>query len=268
MKTLHNSALATLERLKRAGVQLLILDECHHLLSHWGRVLADAHRYFDHPVVIGLTATPPDMRGKPQEDIERYQEFFGPIDYEVPVPAVVKDGFLAPYQDLVQLVRPTPEELAYIANADDQLFELVEQLCQPLDCPGRDETAQVDDPIKGAPFEDESEPVAESIPMSVIVQDLGPTADLSEASQDETNTGSIDNPASEEATTNRESLTEWLSRVLAERRLAVGTADDWRMFADRDPVLAWAGPRFLQARNIPLPAWSSATAGRRLAHAA
>ena len=92
MKTLHESALETLGRLKSAGVGLLILDECHHLLSHWGRVLADAHRYFDHPIVLGLTATPPDMRGKPKEDVERYKEFFGPVDYEVPVPARVPSG--------------------------------------------------------------------------------------------------------------------------------------------------------------------------------
>ena len=83
------------------------------------------------PIVVGLTATPPDMRGKPKEDVDRYKEFFGPVDYEVPTPAVVKDGFLAPYQDLVQFVRPTPDELAYVANADDQLYELVEELCQP-----------------------------------------------------------------------------------------------------------------------------------------
>ncbi len=130
MRTLHASSLATLERLKRRGIGLIILDECHHLLCHWGRVLADAHAYFDHPIVIGLTATPPDRRGQRQEDVQRYDDFFGPVDYEVPVPAVVKDGFLAPYQDLVQFVRPTADELAFIANADEQFQRLVEELCR------------------------------------------------------------------------------------------------------------------------------------------
>ena len=204
LKTLHGSSLKTLERLKQAGVGRLILDECHHLLSHWGRVLEAAHRYFDHPIVIGLTATPPDMRGKPAEDVERYQAFFGPVDYEVPVPAVVKDGFLAPYQDLVQFVRPTPEELAFIANADDQLVELVETLCQPFEAPA-----------------EESAPTGDS-------------ADAADRRQ-------------------RESLTEWLSRILAERRLPVGTVDDWATFQKRDPALAWAGPQLLAARGLPLP---------------
>ena len=89
LATLHASSLETLHRLRDRGVGLVILDECHHLMSHWGRVLADARELLEQPVVIGLTATPPDRVGKLPEDVERYDEFFGPVDYEVPVPAVV-----------------------------------------------------------------------------------------------------------------------------------------------------------------------------------
>ncbi len=253
MQTLHASALDRLERLKRAGVGLLILDECHHLLSHWGRVLADAHRYFNHPIVIGLTATPPDMRGKPPKDVKRYKDFFGPVDYEVPVPAVVKDGFLAPYQDLVQLVRPTPEELAYIANADDQLFELVEQLCEPFAAPSEGSETAVES-VPPTSHSGEPEIVSEPFSVSMIVQELGAAADLTEASVEETQSTPAEMSSEIDApSTGRESLTEWLTRVLTERRIAVGTVSDWRTFAQRDPGLAWAGPRFLQARKIPLP---------------
>ena len=69
------------------------------------------------PVVIGLTATPPDRSGQKPQDIQRYDEFFGPVDYEVPVPAVVKDGFLSPYQDLAYFVRPSADELSFVASA-------------------------------------------------------------------------------------------------------------------------------------------------------
>ena len=253
MNTLHASALATLERLKRAGVGLLILDECHHLLSHWGRVLADARRFFDHPFLIGLTATPPDMRGKPAKDVERYQEFFGPIDYQVPVPAVVKDGFLAPYQDLVQLVRPSPEELAYIAGVDKQLSELVEKLCQPLAHPGDDNS-----PSAG-PLSSTSEPhtfegECPQIPIATVASELGNSADLMQPSHDDSESVSPGAaPDADDSAPYRESLTEWLVRVLAERRVAVGTVADWQTFASREPSLAWAGPRFLRARNIRLP---------------
>lgn len=129
LETLHASSLATLHRLRDRGVGLVILDECHHLMGHWGRVLADARELLEHPIVIGLTATPPDRDGKPPEDVTRYDEFFGPIDYEVPVPAVVKDGFLAPYQDLAYFVRPTSEELQYLATVDGEFHEVVQLLC-------------------------------------------------------------------------------------------------------------------------------------------
>ena len=130
LSLLHKSSRTTLEKAAAAGVGLLILDECHHLLGHWGRVLADALSIFNNPIVIGLTATPPDVDGKDPRDVARYQEFFGDVDFEVPVPAVVKDGFLAPYQDLAYFVRPTRDELKFIATADEQLQQLVDNLCE------------------------------------------------------------------------------------------------------------------------------------------
>ena len=129
LHTLHQSAQNALTALRERGVGLVILDECHHLLGHWGRVLADAHDFLAQPIILGLTATPPERQGKHREDIARYDALLGEIDYEVPVPAVVKDGFLAPYQDLAYFVRPLDSELHFIANADDQLHVLVKQLC-------------------------------------------------------------------------------------------------------------------------------------------
>ena len=137
LDVLHDSAMATLERLKGHGVGMIILDECHHLMGHWGRVLDAAHDFLEGPVVLGLTATPPDTKGRLDEDIERYQNFFGPVDFEVPVPALVKDGHLAPYQDLAYFVRPATAELAFIARADAEFHELVESLCEPHNDPDR-----------------------------------------------------------------------------------------------------------------------------------
>ncbi|MFO0867542.1 MAG: DEAD/DEAH box helicase family protein [Pirellulales bacterium] len=128
LEGLHPSSLRALERLRDRGLGLVIFDECHHLMEHWGRVLAAAHELLGEPLVVGLTATPPDRDGKQPADVERYDAFFGEVDYEVPVPAVVKDGFLAPYQDLACFVRPTPAELTYVAQADAQLRQLVADL--------------------------------------------------------------------------------------------------------------------------------------------
>lgn len=130
--TLHESAKANLIRLKDVGIGLIILDECHHLMHHWGRILAEVKEFFDDPVVLGLTATPPDTEDLQGVDAERYKEFFGPVDYEVPVPALVRASNLAPYQDLCYFVRPAPHELQYIAGVDEQFETLLVDLCSPL----------------------------------------------------------------------------------------------------------------------------------------
>ena len=129
--TLHESAKENLLRLKEVGIGLIILDECHHLLHHWGRILAEVKELFGDPIVLGLTATPPDIESTPGADAERYDEFFGPVDYEVPVPALVRASNLAPYQDLCYFVRPAPHELQYIAGVDGDFEELLLDLQRP-----------------------------------------------------------------------------------------------------------------------------------------
>ena len=134
---LHDSAKANLMRLKDAGVGLIILDECHHLLEHWGRVLLEIVEFLDNPVVLGLTATPPEATDAPKEE-NLYLDLFGEVDYEVPVPALVRDGNLAPYQDLAYFVRPSDNELKYIANVTNDFKELIENLRRsPIDSSDR-----------------------------------------------------------------------------------------------------------------------------------
>ena len=122
---LSASARENLERLKKVGIGLIILDECHHLMHHWGRILTEVQDLFGNPVVLGLTATPPEYDDFDEVDAKRYQEFFGPVDYEVPVPALVRESNLAPYQDLCYFVRPNPKELQYIAGVDSEFEQLL-----------------------------------------------------------------------------------------------------------------------------------------------
>ena len=134
--TLSESAKNNLQRLKKIGIGMIILDECHHLLHHWGRVLTEVREYFDNPIVLGLTATPPDFQHYDEEDAKRYQEFFGEIDYEaLPVPALVRDSNLAPYQDLAFFVRPSQNELNYVAKVDEEFQALLNELHEVQDYP-------------------------------------------------------------------------------------------------------------------------------------
>ena len=52
--TLSETAKNNLKGLKEIGIGLIILDECHHLLHHWGRVLTEVREYFGNPIVLGL----------------------------------------------------------------------------------------------------------------------------------------------------------------------------------------------------------------------
>ena len=128
MSWLNANSLKAIERLKKANIGLIILDECHHLTEHWGKVLVELKEAFDDPIVLGLTATPPNpdaVQGAPH-----YVELLGDIDYEVPTPALVRDSNLAPYQDLCYFVRPSAKELAYISEADNSFLAVVEEISQ------------------------------------------------------------------------------------------------------------------------------------------
>ena len=121
--------------LQAGRVGVVVLDECHHLASMWGYVVRavldllggeDVH-------VIGLTATPPsDLTG---EETELYGELLGPVDFTVPTPAVVRDGHLAPYQELAWLTEPLDSERAWLAEHDTRFKELITTLHDDVEGP-------------------------------------------------------------------------------------------------------------------------------------
>ena len=131
---LNKGAKASIEALKAANIGLIILDECHHLTEHWGEVLLALREELGRPIVLGLTATPPDEE---KAEVVHYKKLLGEIDYEVPTPALVRDSNLAPYQDLAYFVRPTPKEIAYISEADTAFLEVVDEISQPFAEDGR-----------------------------------------------------------------------------------------------------------------------------------
>lgn len=122
------SVQARISALRGARVGTVILDECHHLASLWGyavRAVIGAlgddglHR-------VSLTATPPD--GLAGDDAALYDGLTGPVSYTIPTPAVVKEGYLAPYQELVHFTTPTDAERAFIAEHDERFRQLVSDL--------------------------------------------------------------------------------------------------------------------------------------------
>jgi superfamily II DNA or RNA helicase len=118
---LHPNALALVDRLVAAGTGCIVLDEAHHLLDYWAAILAHLVERLPEAVVVGLTATPPASAGP--DELENYLALVDGIDFEVPTPAVVRSGHLAPYQDLVQVVEPTADERRFLEHEDRVLEE-------------------------------------------------------------------------------------------------------------------------------------------------
>ncbi len=112
--------------LRRNGVGTVVLDECHHLASLWGYVVRAAVEELGDVHLVGLTATPPDELAK--EELELYEALLGPVDFTVPTPAVVRERFLAPYQELAWLTPVLETERAWLAEHDLRFQELITTL--------------------------------------------------------------------------------------------------------------------------------------------
>jgi superfamily II DNA or RNA helicase len=105
-------------------LELLVVDECHHLRREWWRVLdAVTERY--EPELLALTATPPyDVSGV---EWRRYHSFCGEIDEEISIPELVASGDLCPHQDFLYPILPPPGESRLIdewQERKDRLLEL------------------------------------------------------------------------------------------------------------------------------------------------
>ena len=100
--------------LRAAGVRSVVLDECHHLVSMWGALMKVVLAELTPDHVLGLTATNP--RELTAEQASLYRELLDEEDYSIPTPAVVREGFLAPYQELVQLCSPLDSEHEWLAQ--------------------------------------------------------------------------------------------------------------------------------------------------------
>jgi superfamily II DNA or RNA helicase len=127
--SIHQDGQRLLSELNASGPATLVLDECHHLLEVWGRVLREVVTQLGRPHLIGLTATPPHMMTAEQATL--HEELFGAIDLEISAPSLVRDGRLAPYQELAYLTAPTPPEADYIRGEALRFAELRTGLLDP-----------------------------------------------------------------------------------------------------------------------------------------
>ncbi|QWZ09216.1 DEAD/DEAH box helicase family protein [Nocardioides panacis] len=126
---LHPNGRALVERLKEVGDLTLVLDECHHLLQVWGRLLQEVLDELPDAFVLGLTATPPDTLTADQRVL--VDELFGDSVFSVSIPAVVREGDLAPFAELAWLTTPTSTENDWLAAQGERFAELTTALSDP-----------------------------------------------------------------------------------------------------------------------------------------
>jgi superfamily II DNA or RNA helicase len=123
------TAMARLDGLREAGVRTVILDECHHVVSLWGYIVRAALDELGPEVhVIGLTATAPD--DMTADEAALYEQLLGPIDFHTPTPAVVREGFLAPFQELALFTTPLDSEMEWLAVRHERFQEMIGRLME------------------------------------------------------------------------------------------------------------------------------------------
>ncbi|TGD29652.1 DEAD/DEAH box helicase [Brevibacterium sp. S22] len=120
---------ALVDNLVAAGPMLLILDECHHLLEVWGRLLSDLLALLPDIWVLGLTATPPATMSNRQREL--VTDLFSAIRYSASIPALVKEGDLVPFADLVWVTEPTRQEQDWLAAQAERHSEFITGILDP-----------------------------------------------------------------------------------------------------------------------------------------
>lgn len=127
-EVLHPNAVSLLQAFRRQKFGVVIFDECHHLTDYWAAIMTHVVRRLDNAVVIGLTGTPPEGKSASQET--RYIKLVGDIDYQVPTPALVREGGLAPFQDLVYFAEPTENEERFLEDQHIEFHALLQELVE------------------------------------------------------------------------------------------------------------------------------------------
>jgi superfamily II DNA or RNA helicase len=131
LRRLHANGRELITRLADAGPLTLVLDECHHLLDVWGRLVAEVLDRLPDAVVLGLTGTPPESLSPAEATL--VDTLFGTPILGASIPALVREGHLAPFAELAWLTPPTGIEADHIAGEAERFAELTTDLVTSTD---------------------------------------------------------------------------------------------------------------------------------------
>lgn len=105
-----------IDNLKQNNVKTLVLDEAHHLRTEWYQSIKTVCEILDDKSfkTISLTGTPPyDVS---RNEWNNYHSLCGPVDVEISIPELVKQGDLCPHQDLLWFSELDSEDEKFLTD--------------------------------------------------------------------------------------------------------------------------------------------------------
>ncbi|WP_396632568.1 DEAD/DEAH box helicase family protein [Maribacter sp. R86514] len=111
--------------IKLHKIETLVLDEAHHLKNEWWHCLYHL-KEIEGLTVVALTATPP--YDSTATEINRYFSLCGPIDDEIAVPDLIKNGDLCAHQDFIYFSKPEEAQIKYIVNYRERILQFTNAL--------------------------------------------------------------------------------------------------------------------------------------------
>ncbi len=110
---------------KEQGIEVILLDEAHHLKNEWWKCLYELKEK-NLQTIVALTATPP--YDSENSEVQKYFDLCGEIDDEIVVPDLVKEKNLCPHQDLIFLSKPEDQEINFITEFRLKIADFVENI--------------------------------------------------------------------------------------------------------------------------------------------
>ena len=115
---------------ERERIEVLVLDEAHHLKNEWWKCLYQLKQE-NNLTIVALTATPP--YDSDALEVKKYFNLCGEIDDEIVVPELVKEGDLCPHQDYVYFSQPSDLEINFIFEYRKKISNFVDDLKQDIE---------------------------------------------------------------------------------------------------------------------------------------
>ena len=116
-----------IDRMHKAGIQTVCLDEAHHLKREWQKALeAFIAAVSGEITIVALTATPPYDSN--ESEWRRYISLCGEIDTEIFVPELVAKKTLCPHQDYVMFNYPTEKEEGVFFTHRQNIADCVDEV--------------------------------------------------------------------------------------------------------------------------------------------